>query len=481
MLLHTLQFWLRIVICHVIVIWLCNLEPLDFAFRKIKVKFAEKQNFSQSIFKIFQKMDYQETLQYIYNRLPLFQMVGSSAYKEGIDSMIAFDDYLGNPHKSFKTIHVGGTNGKGSVSHTLASVLQSAGYKVGLFTSPHLKDFRERIRVNGKMVSEEFVVDFVERHKAMFDVFYPSFFEVNVGMAFDYFRQEKVDVAIVEVGLGGRLDSTNIIKPEMCVITNISIDHVAILGNSRRKIAAEKAGIIKSGIPVVIGEADDEVKGVFIKRAEEVGAEIRFADRECRLATLGSVMRDNVPYQRLLIDWCRIETPLMGYYQRKNMKTAYLAVQTMRKVGFEISKKAMEEGFCKTVEQTGLLGRWQKLQDSPTVICDTGHNVGGIRYVMRQLTETKHDTLRIVFGMVNDKDITHVLELMPKSAVYYFTKASVARALPENELKERAERAGLEGRAYATVREALEAAVKESSADDLVYVGGSNFIVAEVV
>ncbi|MCK9154947.1 MAG: bifunctional folylpolyglutamate synthase/dihydrofolate synthase [Paludibacteraceae bacterium] len=426
-------------------------------------------------------MNYSETLEFIYNRLPLFQMVGSAAYKEGIDGMIEFDNHIGNPHKAFKCIHVGGTNGKGSVSHTIASVLQASGYKVGLFTSPHLKDFRERIRVNGEPVPEQFVIDFVEKHKDYFDVIYPSFFEVNVAMAFDYFKKQKVDVAVVEVGLGGRLDSTNIITPVLSVITNISIDHINILGNTLQAIAQEKAGIIKKGIPAIVGEFLPETKDVFINKAVEVGTDLEFVEDKTECQFIGTNNTDGTPRQIFEINGDRISTPLLGSYQKKNMPTAWFAVKRLQKLGFKITDESLHEGFANTIKLTGLQGRWQRLQENPTVICDTGHNIAGISYISKQLQETPHKTLRIIYGMVNDKDIDHILPILPKNAVYYFTKASIKRALPETELREKARKCGLDGKCFATVKEALETAKKEADKDDLLFVGGSTFVVAEVI
>ncbi len=425
-------------------------------------------------------MNYQETLKYIYERLPLFQIVGSSAYKPGIESMQAFDDYLGNPHRSFPTIHIGGTNGKGSVAHTIASVLQASGYKTGLFTSPHLKDFRERIRINGIPAPEEFVIEFVEKHKAMFDIYFPSFFEVNVAMAFEYFKQEKVDVAVIEVGLGGRLDSTNIITPELSVITNISLDHTNILGNTLSSIAREKAGIIKSGVPVVIGEAVPGIKEVFEEAATEERSPIFFAE-SLQSEYLGIEIINDIPVQSFCIEENFIQTPLLGIYQKKNIQTAWAAIKILQSIGFNLSKESIKEGFLRVTELTGLRGRWQKLQDNPAVICDTGHNVAGISYIVEQLKNTPHQTLRMVIGMVNDKDIEHMLLLLPKNAVYYFTKASIARALSEDILKEMAEKNGLHGKSYPSVPEAFEAAKEDASTEDLIFIGGSTFVVAEVL
>ncbi len=427
------------------------------------------------------KMNYADTLTYIYNRMPLFQMVGKSAYKEGLESMQAFDNRLGNPHRSFKCIHVGGTNGKGSTSHTLASILQSAGYKVGLFTSPHLKDFRERIRVNGEVVPEQFVIDFVEKHKAFFDIIYPSFFEVNVAMAFDYFRQEKIDYAVVEVGLGGRLDSTNIISPILSVITNISLDHTNILGNTVLEIAKEKAGIIKENTPIVIGEAEGEIKNLFQTIAEKKQAPIFFAEDNNAKWTHNRIDKDGTPLQGFSIDGDVIETPLMGNYQAKNMATVKCAVDRLRQLGLNISKKAEWEGFQKTISQTHLLGRWQIIGKNPTIVCDTGHNVGGIQYIVKQLSATPHKALHIVFGMVGDKDVSHVLDLLPKEAHYYFTRANIHRALDEKKLCEMGKERSLQGNSYPTVSEALEIAKRNANEDDLIYIGGSTYVVAEII
>lgn len=426
-------------------------------------------------------MTYQETIEYMYSRMPLFQMVGSSAYKVGLDSMMAFDGRLGHPHRSFRCVHVGGTNGKGSTSHTIASILQSSGLKVGLFTSPHLKDFRERIRVNGEKVPEQFVIDFVEKHKDFVEKAFPSFFEVCVAMAFDFFRSEAIDVAVVEVGLGGRLDSTNIISPDLCVITNISLDHTNILGDTELQIASEKAGIIKEGVPVVVGEADGEVRALFEKVAREKAAPIYFADEY----DVKSVETEGVTFDASLmsleVDGERLETPLCGEYQKHNMATVKCAVRRLREVGFEISESAEREGYRETVAQTQLLGRWQKIGEAPTVICDTGHNVGGIKYIVEQLKKTPHNHLHVVFGMVGDKDVSNVLELLPKEAYYYFTKAGIKRAMDEKRLQELACEKGLKGDAYRTVNEALFAAKNRAMVDDLIYVGGSTYVVAEVI
>ena len=408
-------------------------------------------------------MDYQETLKYLYEQVPMFQRVGGAAYKEGLDNTLTLDAHFGHPHHSFRTIHVAGTNGKGSVSHTLAAVLQSAGYKTGLYTSPHLVDFRERIRINGTPISKDYVVSFVEHERSFFEPLCPSFFELATAMAFKYFVDEQVDVAVIEVGLGGRLDCTNIITPDMSIITNISFDHVQFLGNTLAKIAVEKAGIIKKGIPVVIGETTPETKPVFMAKATEVGAPIYFAEENNRE------------------DYPGVEYELKGIYQEKNKRTLFTALPLLKEAGYHFDEENVREGFAHVVELTGLMGRWQKLHDHPTLVCDTGHNVGGITYVVEQLRQQSCHQLHIVIGMVNDKDISGVLALLPKEAIYYFTQASVNRALPAKQLLHLATEAGLKGKAYASVKNAVKAAMKESLPEDFIFVGGSNFIVADLL
>ncbi|MBQ7554056.1 MAG: bifunctional folylpolyglutamate synthase/dihydrofolate synthase [Bacteroidaceae bacterium] len=408
-------------------------------------------------------MTYQETLDYLYNSVPMFQRIGGAAYKEGLDNTQTLDEHFGHPHRQFRTIHVAGTNGKGSVSHTLAAVLQSAGYKTGLYTSPHLVDFRERIRINGKPISQEYVMDFVERERGFFEPLRPSFFELATAMAFRYFADEQVDVAVIEVGLGGRLDCTNIISPDLCIITNISFDHVQFLGDTLAKIASEKAGIIKPGIPVVIGETTPETKPVFMAKAEEVKAPIFLAEENDRE------------------DYPGVDFELKGIYQEKNKRTLFTALPLLKEAGYHIDEETVREGFAHVVELTGLMGRWQKLQDNPTLVCDTGHNVGGIQYVAQQLMQQKCRQLHIIIGMVNDKDISGVLALLPREAKYYFTQASVNRALPADKLYELATEAGLHGEAYPDVKSALDAAMKESLPEDFIFVGGSNFIVADLL
>ena len=408
-------------------------------------------------------MNYKDTLDYLYNSAPLFQQIGAGAYKEGLENTWALDEHFGHPHRSFRSIHIAGTNGKGSCSHTLAAILQEAGYKVGLYTSPHLIDFRERIRVNGQPVPEAYVIRFVEEERAFFEPLHPSFFELTTAMAFRYFAEEKVDVAVVEVGLGGRLDCTNIIRPDLCIITNISLDHVQFLGDTLEKIAGEKAGIIKSGIPVVIGETTPETRPVFQKKAEEVGAPIHFAEEEVK---------------EVHPDW---EYELKGLYQEKNRRTLWAALPLLQEGGYQISESDIQAGFAHVVELTGLMGRWQKLQEHPTVVCDTGHNVGGIQYIAEQLRRQVFRRLHIVIGMVNDKDVRGVLDLLPREATYYFTQASVKRALPAGQLARLAAEAGLQGTCYPDVPSAVRAAQKESLPEDFIFVGGSSFIVADLL
>ena len=408
-------------------------------------------------------MNYKDTLDYLYNSAPLFQQIGAGAYKEGLENTWALDEHFGHPHRSFRSIHIAGTNGKGSCSHTLAAILQEAGYKVGLYTSPHLIDFRERLRVNGQPVPEAYVIRFVEEERAFFEPLHPSFFELTTAMAFRYFAEEKVDVAVVEVGLGGRLDCTNIIRPDLCIITNISLDHVQFLGDTLEKIAGEKAGIIKPGIPVVIGETTPETRPVFQKKAEEVGASIHFAEEEVK---------------EVHPDW---EYELKGLYQEKNRRTLWAALPLLQEGGYQISESDIQAGFAHVVELTGLMGRWQKLQEHPTVVCDTGHNVGGIQYIAEQLRRQVFRRLHIVIGMVNDKDVRGVLALLPREATYYFTQASVKRALPAGQLARLAAEAGLQGTCYPDVPSAVRAAQKESLPEDFIFVGGSSFIVADLL
>ena len=409
-------------------------------------------------------MNYQDTLEYLYNSAPMFQQVGAGAYKEGLENTRALDAHFRHPHEHFHSLHIAGTNGKGSCSHTLAAILQSAGYRVGLYTSPHLVDFRERIRVNGQPISEDYVIRFVEEERAFFEPLSPSFFELTTAMAFKYFADEKVDVAVVEVGLGGRLDCTNIIHPDLCIITNISLDHTQFLGHTLAQIAGEKAGIIKPGIPVVIGETTPETRPVFCQKAQEEGAPIHWAEEEGH---------EN--------DYPGLSFELKGLYQEKNRRTLLTALPILKEIGYRLTENDIRQGFAHVVELTGLMGRWQKLQDSPTLICDTGHNTGGIAYIAQQLRAQPCHRLHIVLGMVNDKDIRGVLALLPHEADYYFTQACVKRALPADELARLGTEAGLKGEAFANVPAAVRAAQKRSLPEDFIFVGGSTFVVADLL
>lgn len=425
-------------------------------------------------------MNYQYTLKYLYESAPMFQQVGSQAYKEGLQNTLTLDKYFGHPHTQFRTIHIAGTNGKGSCSHTLAAILQEAGYKVGLYTSPHLIDFRERIRINGVTMPERYVVEFVEKHRSFFEPLYPSFFELTTAMAFCYFADEKVDVAIIEVGLGGRLDCTNIITPDLSIITNISFDHTQFLGDTLAKIASEKAGIIKQGIPVVIGETTPETKPVFIEKAQETDTPIIFAEEVQKVKySQPSVLSSGIIYDTE--EYPQLKGELEGYYQIKNTNTILCALQQLNKLNYHIDEQAVRNGFANVSKLTGLMGRWQQLQDNPKLICDTGHNVAGISYIVRQLQQQKYNRLHIVMGMVNDKDIRGVLKLLPQDATYYFTKASVKRALPEAELQSLANEFGLKGNTYPTVSDAVQTVQKKSLPEDFIFVGGSSFIVADLL
>lgn len=424
-------------------------------------------------------MTYEETITYLYNSAPLFQHVGKDAYKEGLETTLKLDEHFGHPHRRFKTIHVAGTNGKGSCSHTLAAILQSAGYKVGLYTSPHLVDFRERIRVNGEVIPQENVIRFVEEHRAFFEPLYPSFFELTTALAFNYFAEQQVDVAVIEVGLGGRLDCTNIIRPDLCVITNISFDHVQFLGDTLAKIASEKAGIIKPGIPVVIGETTPETKPVFMEAALKQGTPIHFAEEEQYLIDSSVDERGKRIYQTK--DYTDLEGELGGLCQTKNTNTLLSAIHVLQDLGYPIEEEHVRKGFAQVCSLTGLMGRWQKIQEAPVAFCDTGHNKAGIQYIVEQLHHQNYKHLHIVIGMVNDKDISGVLAMLPKDATYYFTKASVSRALDEHEVQRLASEAGLKGNTYPSVKEAFEAANSHAQADDFIFVGGSTFVVADLL
>jgi dihydrofolate synthase / folylpolyglutamate synthase len=429
-------------------------------------------------------MNYNQTLDYLFSQLPAYHRIGKAAYKNNLETTLALDKYFNHPHRSFSTIHVAGTNGKGSVSHMLASVLQEAGLKTGLYTSPHLRDFRERIRVNGKEIPKREVTDFVTRHSKIIETLKPSFFEMTVAMAFDYFRNEIIDIAVIEVGLGGRLDSTNIIEPVISVITNIGHDHMDLLGDTIPKVAMEKAGIIKTGIPVVVGETQAETADIFIGRAKETRSKIIFADKEffCTLKEPDTKLIN----RRFLVENLTCSSrfsgiiPLGGDYQEKNIQTVFSVLNTLKNT-FNLKDKNITDGIKKVVKNTGLKGRWQILNRQPLTICDTGHNKEGLEYVMKQLKLIRANRTHIVIGFVSDKDIESVFPLFPKKANYYFTKASVPRAMDERTLRSRAEAYGLNGASYPTVDEAYKSAQNAAGPDDIIFIGGSTFVVAEVI
>ncbi|REG85151.1 bifunctional folylpolyglutamate synthase/dihydrofolate synthase [Winogradskyella sediminis] len=405
-------------------------------------------------------MNYQDTVNWMFQQLPMYQNKGNSAFKKDLTNTLSLAKHLNHPEECFKSIHVAGTNGKGSTSHMLASVLQEAGYKVGLYTSPHLKDFRERIRINGQVITKPSVIGFIKRNKAFLEANNLSFFEMTVGMAFDYFAKQKVDIAIIEVGLGGRLDSTNIITPQLSVITNIGLDHVQILGNTLKDIAAEKAGIIKKHVPVVIGETQTETADVFKVKAKTMLSEIYFADQ--------------------LINTI-LETDLKGAYQKHNLKTVIQSVKVLNNLGFSISEQHLEIGLLNVVDNTGLQGRWQILDKTPIIICDTAHNKEGLTSVMTQLEEETFYHLHMVFGVVSDKDLQSIIPLLPKHATYYFCQPNVQRGLDAEILKKTFQNYGLIGSVYKSVPLALSAAKSVAKVNDLIYVGGSTFVVAEII
>ena len=416
-------------------------------------------------------MNYQETTEYLFNSTPVFEKIGAKAYKPGLQTTFALDDHFGHPHQKYKTIHIAGTNGKGSCSHTLAAILQSQGYKVGLYTSPHLVDFRERIRVNGECVPEQYVIDFVEENRAFFEPLHPSFFELTTAMALKYFAEQEVDYAVIEVGLGGRLDCTNIITPILSIITNISFDHTQFLGNTLAEIAGEKAGIIKPGVPVVIGEYLPETRPVFENKAKSENAPILFA-------------QDFDADQLESGETCDVDMELKGSYQERNKKTILAALHILRQK-LAISDEAIREGFAHVCELTGLRGRWEKLNDTPLTICDTGHNLAGWNYLAPQINSVKAETKHIVFGMVDDKDVVHVLQLLKEKlenrVKYYWTQPSTKRAIPVEKLSELALKLGLHGETYHSVKEAYNAALKNAEKDDFVFVGGSSYVVADLL
>ncbi len=473
-------------------------------------------------------MDYQNTLQYLYESVPMFQKIGGKAYKPGLDTTYRLDEYFGHPHRKFKTIHIAGTNGKGSCSHTIAAALQSAGYQVGLFTSPHLLDFRERIRINGKMMPEEYVVDFIEKHRSFFEPLHPSFFELTTAMAFRYFADQRIDIAVIEVGMGGRLDCTNIIQPDLCLITSISLDHTQYLGNTLEEIASEKAGIIKRGVPVVIGSMPESAEKIFMEKAKEMSAPLYKANAEeykaiaeietpetqkkkrkkiseifgkNQIANESSSisyeyidMMDNLIRQNknaLFIESHLLQPgiyyELTGAYQARNAHTIWIALSLLKSLGYRLTLKDIYNGFINVCSMTGLMGRWQQLHASPDVICDTGHNTEAFTAISQQLREAHKNTyphVHIVIGMVKDKDVRSVLRLLPRNDEgysYYFTRASVERAMPENELRQIAAKEGLRGSVFPTVEAAIKAAKEKCLPEELIFVGGSNFIVADLL
>lgn len=427
---------------------------------------------------------YQATLKHLYQQLPMFQRVGSAAFKKDLTNITALCKHFGQPQNKFPSIHIAGTNGKGSTTHLLGAMLQASGLKVGLYTSPHYKDFRERIKINGKLISKRHIVDFVAANKDVFEKIKPSFFEITVALAFDYFAQQKVDIAIIETGLGGRLDSTNILTPLLSVITNISYDHQQFLGDTLPLIAGEKAGIIKPNVPVVIGETQKETKGVFVKTAKENKAPIVFADRN-----ISVVERDvkahhtNYYVKGRVYNFNNLVVNLMGNYQQKNITTALQAIAVLNKIDAvpHISESAIQTGLRKLKDLTYFLGRWQKLGEEPTIICDSGHNQAGVQQILQQLAKIDYQQLHFVLGMVNDKDIGKILKMFPKNARYYFVKANIPRGLDAKILKEKANEFDLKGRVYSSVKNGLRAAKRRAEKEDLIFVGGSTFVVAEVV
>lgn len=428
-------------------------------------------------------MNYADTTNWMFNQLPMYQLVGATAYKADLHNTIELLNILDNPQDKFRTIHVAGTNGKGTTSHTLASIFQEHGFKTGLYTSPHLHDYRERIRINGNMIPEQNVIDFVAEHKEQMEKMQLSFFEMATGMAFDYFAKEKVDIAIIEVGMGGRLDCTNVIRPEISIITQISMDHTHFLGDTLEKIAVEKAGIIKAGTPVVIGETQPEIEHVFRGKAKEGDSPIFFADQ---IFDCDKVHVDSLEYQEFDI-WKNSELymeaakyPLLGYYQKKNIATIMCAIDLL-KDKYNITKEEIADGLENVVRNTNLMGRWQVMSKYPLVIADTGHNIGGVKEIVTQLNDMKFNKLHFVLGCVNDKDIDGILGLLPHYAEYYFCKADIPRGLDANILAEKAFKAGLRGNVYESVQNAYKSALNNAKFDDVVFIGGSNFTVAEII
>ena len=423
-------------------------------------------------------MNYQQTIDYLFHSTPAFEKTGASAYKPGLQTTHLLDAHFGHPHTRYKTIHVAGTNGKGSCSHTLAAILQADGYKVGLYTSPHLVDFRERIRINGEMIPEEYVVDFVEQERAFFEPLHCSFFELTTALAFKYFADKEVDIAVIEVGLGGRLDCTNIITPLLSVITNISMDHTQFLGNTPALIAAEKAGIIKPHVPVVVGEYTAETYPVFAARAKEQDAPIVFAQDEQNLEVT-RVSHDAQCLTYATRQWGTLHGDLRGAYQQANMNTILNAADILSRTGIIRHRGSVARGVARVGESTGLMGRWQTVRQEPLVICDTGHNVAGWEYLARQIKAQPCRRLHIVFGMVDDKDVRTVLDMLPTNATYYWTQADSKRAIPAEKIERYGRERNLNGTPYPTVRDAYNAALQQAGKDDFIFVGGSSYVVGD--
>ncbi len=427
-------------------------------------------------------MTYQECLDYLYQQLPMFQRIGNAAFKKSLDNIEALCEALGQPQRKFKTIHIAGTNGKGSSSHMIAAVLQESGYKTGLYTSPHLKSFTERVRINGQELPEQYLIDFVGQHKSLFERIQPSFFEMTVALAFKYFADEQVGVAVIEVGLGGRLDSTNIITPELSLITNIGYDHQALLGNTISAIASEKAGIIKTGVPVVISTRQEEAQEVFEAKVEEVNAPIYFAPDHFRIEVTQAGLERQVMqvYRDEKSFLPGLELDLAGNYQKYNLPGVLQVLVLLHEMGWRITHASVRSGLANTKALTGLKGRWQVLSKNPLTICDTGHNEDGLKQILKQLEGLKPRQVHMVFGVVNDKDITSILKLLPFHYRYYFCQATIPRALPVQELHEMAQTVGLTGEAYQSVAEAIAAAKANAAADEVIFIGGSTFVVAEI-
>ena len=436
-------------------------------------------------------MNYPETLHYLYSRLPMFSSHGKGAIKPGLQNTIKFCQELENPHQKFKSVHVGGTNGKGSTSHMLAAILQKAGYKTGLYTSPHLRDFRERIRINGEMIAEMEVIQFVEANQQYIEDLEPSFFEVTVALAFEYFAQNQVDIAIIEVGLGGRLDSTNVIHPELSVISNIGYDHMDILGNTLNEIASEKAGIIKQNVPVVISQRQNEVEDIFINKAFEMNSGLTFGSDEWDISRsqtqnnssglLKLEIRQKTNSDNPIFSFDSLELDLTGSYQLKNLAGVLSAIKHLRVKGYQIDDQDIRFALRQVKKLTGLMGRWHTLNYNPQIICDTGHNEDGIKEVLKNIHLTPHKDLHMVIGMVKDKDITKILSLLPQKAFYYFCQPNIPRAKPAIDLQLEAGKLGLTGAFYPTVQSAFEQAKKNAGNNDLIFIGGSTFVVAEII